>query len=127
MADERTYGFNRDDADALIQSIGSGEDWFPEVRSRGGGGRRSAVIGSALSAPSSSLVAATSCTIYFLELQSDGTQELNPTAGTVYNDDPEVTAEVGTYCRVETLNGRLMIYYLGCNIQDDLVTAIGAL
>lgn len=97
------------------------------VAGGGGGSRRSAVIGSALSAPASSLVAATSCTIYFLELQSDGTQELNPTSDTAYNDDPEVTAEVGTYCRVETLNGRLMIYYLGCDIQDDLVTAIGEL
>jgi hypothetical protein len=40
MPDERTYGFNRDDADALIQSIGVGvgENWFPEIKPRGGGG-----------------------------------------------------------------------------------------
>lgn len=38
MPDDRTYGFDRDDADALIQSIGNGENWFPEIKPRGGGG-----------------------------------------------------------------------------------------
>ena len=37
MADERTYGFNKDDAEALVQSISNGEDWFPEIKPRGGG------------------------------------------------------------------------------------------
>jgi hypothetical protein len=37
MADERTYGFNRDDATALIQSISHSESWFPEIKPRGGG------------------------------------------------------------------------------------------
>lgn len=85
---------------------------------------RPAVIGSALTAPASSLAVATSCTIYFLERQSDGTQELNTTAETAYNDDPEITADVGTYCRVESLNGRWMIYYLGCDIQSALVAVV---
>jgi len=40
MSDERTYGFNKDDAGALIQSISNGEDWFPEIKPRGGGGHR---------------------------------------------------------------------------------------
>ena len=85
---------------------------------------RPAVIGSALAAPASSLVPATSCTVYFLELQSDGTQVLNETPYTAYNDDPEVTAEVGTYCRLEPLNGRWMVYYLGCDPQQALVDAL---
>jgi hypothetical protein len=40
MPDERTYGFNKDDAQSLLQSIGNGESWFPEIkpRARGGGG-----------------------------------------------------------------------------------------
>lgn len=38
MPDERTYGFNHDDAQSLIQSIGVGEDWFPEIKPRGSGG-----------------------------------------------------------------------------------------
>lgn len=38
MPDERTYGFSRDDAEALIQSIGTGENWFPETKPRGSGG-----------------------------------------------------------------------------------------
>ena len=85
---------------------------------------RAAVIGTALTAPASSLVAATSCTVYFLDLQSDGTQVLNTDAVTAYNDDPEVTADIGTYCRVEVLNGRWMIYYLGCDVQAALFAEI---
>jgi hypothetical protein len=123
MADERTYGFNRDDATSLIQSIGNGESSYSEIRPRGGV-NRPAVIGSALSAPASSLVSATSCTIYFLELQDDGSHEVNTTSDTAYNDDPEVTAEIGTYCRVEPLNGRWMIYYLGCDPQAALIAVL---
>ena len=85
---------------------------------------RTAVIGSALTAPASSLAVATSCTVYFLELQTDGTHELNETAQTAYNDDPDVTAEIGTYCRVERLDGRWMIYYLGCDTQAALIAEI---
>jgi hypothetical protein len=62
--------------------------------------------------------------VYFLELQTDGTQVLNETAYTAYNDDPEVEADVGTYCRLEWLNGRWMIYYLGCDIQSALVAVL---
>jgi hypothetical protein len=38
MPDERTYGFNKDDAQSLVQSISNGEDWFPEIKPRGSGG-----------------------------------------------------------------------------------------
>lgn len=38
MPDESTYGFNKDDATALIESIQNGESWFPEIKPRGGGG-----------------------------------------------------------------------------------------
>jgi hypothetical protein len=44
MPDERTYGFNRDDADALIQSIGVGENWFPEIKPRGSGGTGAQIL-----------------------------------------------------------------------------------
>lgn len=37
--DDITYGFNRDDADSLIQMIGGGDVEFPEVRPRGGGAK----------------------------------------------------------------------------------------
>ena len=38
MPDEHTYGFSRDDATSLIQGIGIGESWFPEIKPRGVGG-----------------------------------------------------------------------------------------
>lgn len=85
---------------------------------------RPAVIGSELTAPASSLVAATSCTVFFLELQTNGTQVLNETAYTAYNDDPEMSASAGTYCRLENLNGRWMLYYISCETQDALVAVL---
>ena len=124
MADENTYGFSKDDATALIQAIGTGENWYPESKPRGSRINRAAVIGSTLTAPADSLVAATTCTIYVLVLQTDGTQVVNVNAETAYNDDPEVTADIGTYCRVERLNGRWMIYYMGCDVQSALVAAL---
>ena len=39
MPDRRTYGFSRDDATELVNSIGSRENWFPEIKPRGGGKR----------------------------------------------------------------------------------------
>lgn len=87
---------------------------------------RPAVIGTTLTAPASSLVSATTCTAYFLDLQADGTQVLNTTPVTIYNDDPEVTAEVGTYCRLLAVNSRWMIMYLGCDPQQALVDEIPA-
>ena len=85
---------------------------------------RPAVIGSALTAPASSLAVATSCTVYFLELQTNGTQVLNETEYTAYNDDPELASEIGTYCRLEWLNGRWMVYYLGCGPQTALIAVL---
>lgn len=38
MPDERTYGFNVDDATALLQSIGTEEATYQETRPRGGRG-----------------------------------------------------------------------------------------
>lgn len=38
MPDDRTYGFNVDDAAALLQSIGTSESTYQETRPRGRGG-----------------------------------------------------------------------------------------
>lgn len=40
MPDDRTYGFNVDDAAALLQSIGTGETTYQEARPRGRGSSR---------------------------------------------------------------------------------------
>jgi hypothetical protein len=38
VADDRTYGFSKDDAESLIQGISNGESWFPEIKPRGNAG-----------------------------------------------------------------------------------------
>lgn len=127
MPDDRTYGFGKDDAEALLQGIGSGDTWFPETRPRGNGSRRSAVLAEDLTAPADSLAVATECNIYFIDLKSDGTQEVIDGIVVAYNDDPQLTGDMGTYCRVERLNGRWMFYYLSCTTQEALTDAIEAM
>lgn len=34
MPEETTYGFNRDDATAMVQGISHSEGWYPEIRPR---------------------------------------------------------------------------------------------
>ncbi len=89
-------------------------------------GRRSAVLAEALTAPASSLAVATECDIYFIDLKSDGTQEVIDGIKVAYNDDPDLTGDRGTYCRVERHNGRWMIYYVGCAPQSVLTAAMDA-
>ena len=88
---------------------------------------RSAVLAEALTAPANSLVAATECDIYFIDLKADGTQAVIDGIQVAYNDDPAVTGVAGTYCRVERHNGRWMFYYVGCSTQTALTDAIAAL
>ncbi len=38
MPDEHTYGFSKDDATSLVQGISNGDNWYPEIKPRGGSG-----------------------------------------------------------------------------------------
>jgi hypothetical protein len=88
--------------------------------------RFEAVLSEALDAPGSSLAEATSASVYFLA-PNEGALEVQPGLHEVFNPDPSLTGTRGTYCRVERINGQLKIYYLGCESQPALVTAMEAL
>jgi hypothetical protein len=61
MPDDRTYGFNVDDAAALLQSIGTGESTYQETRPRGGGGKLAVILDAALPAATNAKTGASSC------------------------------------------------------------------
>ena len=88
---------------------------------------RRAVLGGDLGSPVSSLAEPTVCTMYFLRLKADGTSEIVPESFVGYNDDPSLSGIRGTYCRVQMLDGLWRIYYMGCDEQTALITALDEL
>ena len=71
--DERTYGFSKEDADELIDLIGSGESTFPEIRPRGGGGGSGAIFGFTLTAEKTQIADSVAAEIYNLNGAAFGT------------------------------------------------------
>ena len=127
MPDERTYGFNVDDATALLQSISTEQIPYQETRPRSGYVVRSAVLNEDITAPSSSLVTMTTAESYFLELQDDGTSELSDDPFDASNNDPYFTGERGTLITVAWRDGIWLIIDAACSPQDALITALDAL
>jgi hypothetical protein len=81
--DEKTYGFNKDDANALIESIGNGESTFP----LGGGGQQqlSRIFQTppgGIAARSGTTAGSASCTEYYV---SGSTITATGKSYTVYN------------------------------------------
>jgi hypothetical protein len=66
--DNRTYGFNRSDAEALILTIGGSDTEFPEIRPRGGGGgsavRHAMTKDGGISSRSSLTMGSATCDLY---------------------------------------------------------------
>jgi hypothetical protein len=60
MTDQRTYGFNKADAESLLQSIGTSERTYPEVRPRGPTPPKAVILDEALDVATHSLTGATS-------------------------------------------------------------------
>jgi hypothetical protein len=116
MADEHTYGFSKDDAEALAQSIGASEAIFPEMRARGVTPDKRVVLTEALTAPTSSSVAPTECVVAVLERDSStNILTVTDTRITTYNYTEGNTAAKGTYALIRFI-GVWEIYWLACGV-----------
>ena len=82
--------------------------------------RLKGVIATDLTAPSTTLAAATSCTVRIIRDKEDGTREVTAEEKTAWNDDPTLSADTGTYCRIERLNDKWWFYYVSCESQSVL-------
>jgi hypothetical protein len=89
-------------------------------------GKFEAVLQEDLDAPASSLAEPTSANVYFMA-PSEGALIVVDGLHECFNADPSLTGTRGTYCRVERINGQLKFYYMGCDSQPALVTAMEAL
>jgi hypothetical protein len=83
--------------------------------------RFEAVLKEDLESPASSTDPPTTADVYLLVQNSAGNLEAAGSAITVYNYDPELSGDRGTYCRFEVIQGRKKFYYMGCSFQQDLV------
>jgi hypothetical protein len=89
--------------------------------------RFEAVLKEDLESPASSADPPTSAEVYLLKQNAAGDLEATGDPIAVYNYDPELTGDRGTYCRFEVIQGRRKFYYLGCSFQQDLVDQMVAL
>jgi hypothetical protein len=98
MPDERTYGFARDDAESLIQSIGGRQAPFTEITQRPVVGQFVVILDDDLPAASHALTGPTSCTATVCEWSTTD-EEYTETAKqiTVWNHSENANHVVDTF------------------------------
>lgn len=114
MPDERTYGFNADDAEALLQSIGTAETTYAEIRPRGGMSRLQVVLTSDLAAAVNTKRDPSTATARILRKKTDGDLTLSTDTITVVNRFINISIDSGTYAKVEMIDGEWQPYAADC-------------
>jgi hypothetical protein len=114
MADERTYGFNADDAAALVQSIGTNQASYQETKPRGGGGRVQVILTSDLAAAVNTKRDPSTATARILRRKADGDLSLSTTEITIVNRFKNISIDSGTYAKVEMIDGEWQPYAADC-------------
>ena len=114
MPDDRTYGFNVDDAAALLQSIGTGESTYQETRPRGGSARVQVVLTSDLMAAVNTKRDPSTATARILRRKTDGDLTLSTDSITIVNRFTQISVDAGTYAKVEMIDGEWQLYAADC-------------
>jgi hypothetical protein len=114
MPDERTYGFNADDAGALLQSIGTGETTYAEIRPRGGMSRLQVVLTSDLAAAVNTKRDPSTATARILRRKTDGDLSLSTDEITIVNRFINISVDSGTYGKAEMIDGEWQLYAADC-------------
>ena len=114
MPDDRTYGFNVDDAAALLQSIGTGESTYQETRPRGGSARVQVVLTSDLMAAVNTKRDPSTATARILRRKTDGDLTLSTDSITIVNRFTQISVDAGTYGKAELIDGEWQLYAADC-------------
>jgi hypothetical protein len=116
MADERTYGFSRDDATSLVQSISNAEGWYPEIKPRGGGTLRVQVIMTEdLFAAVNTKRDPSTASARILQRTSGGDLSLSTDTVTIVNRFMHISVDAGTYAKAEWIDGEWQLYAADCS------------
>lgn len=114
MPDDRTYGFNVDDAAALLQSIGTGESTYQETRPRGGSARVQVVLTTDLMAAVNTKRDPSTATARILRRKTDGDLTLSTDSITIVNRFTQISVDAGTYGKAELIDGEWQLYAADC-------------
>ena len=114
MPDDRTYGFNVDDAAALLQSIGTGESTYQETRPRGRSARVQVVLTSDLLAAVNTKRDPSTATARILRRKTDGDLTLSTDSITIVNRFTQISVDAGTYGKAELIDGEWQLYAADC-------------
>ena len=114
MPDDRTYGFNVDDAAALLQSIGTGESTYQETRPRGGSARVQVVLTTDLMAAINTKRDPSTATARILRRKTDGDLTLSTDSITIVNRFTQISVDAGTYGKAELIDGEWQLYAADC-------------
>ena len=114
MPDDRTYGFNVDDAAALLQSIGTGESTYQETRPRGGSARVQVVLTTDLLAAVNTKRDPSTATAQILRRKTDGDLTLSTDSITIVNRFTQISVDAGTYGKAELIDGEWQLYAADC-------------
>lgn len=114
MPDERTYGFNRDDADALAQSIGTEERQYSETKPRPNMRRLQVIMAADLLAAVNTKRDPSTATARVLKRKSNGDLKLTSREITVVNRFLNISIDAGTYAKAEWIDGEWQLYAADC-------------
>jgi hypothetical protein len=113
MADERTYGFNRDDAEAVLEGIGQKAATVPEVRPRGSQVRRQVIMKDDLFAAVATKTDPSVADAYLLEKRGDNLVNTGDTIE-ITNRFENISVDAGTYAKAEWIDGEWQLYAADC-------------
>jgi hypothetical protein len=119
MPDRRTYGFNRDDATELVNSIGSRESWYPEIRPRGVTRHLQVILTTDLFAAVNTKRDPSTATARILVKKPDGDLTLSTRSITVVNRFQHISVDAGTYAKAEWIDGEWQLYAADCAAGDS--------
>jgi len=119
MPDDRTYGFNRDDAGELLQMIGGSEGLQPEVSQRSSQAAWAVNIGSLASA-THPLTGEASGVAAVLRVKDDGDLEITDDRRDFVRRDASGTIADGTLIQLASVSGRLTIVWADCEPHASL-------
>ena len=114
MPDERTYGFNAEDARSLLQSISTGETTYTEIRPRGSMSRIQVVLTSDLPAAVNAKRDPSTATARILRRKTDGDLTLSTDSITIVNRFTQISVDAGTYGKAEMIDGEWQLYAADC-------------
>jgi hypothetical protein len=115
MADERTYGFSRDDATSLVQSISNAEGWYPEIKPRGLPLRIQVVMTTDLFAAVNTKRDPSTASARILRRTSGGDLTLSTDTVTIVNRFMHISVDAGTYAKAEWIDGEWQLYAADCS------------